>query len=224
MGTSPRLINIDPAHSRRPSKMVITKRRAELKYKPPDTRHPHPSQASVDHPGRSSTASMTWSQPSSPNCKAVATLKRSRQFRPYRPPSPEHLWTRGHSISTQSALLPTRPPSPLSRTERRWSHRCPPRHRVFTTFRVRTVHRVRVSVWRWAGLGHERAPHTPTHSQPRTVVAGSVVACNFNVVRRSPIIVEAGIYAADRLTCNDVSFRGTLSRTRARCVVLSYYV
>merc|ERR1712093_496703 len=34
--------------------------------------------------------------------------------------------------------------------------------------------------------------------------------------------------AADRLAacppCNDVSFRGTLSRTRARCVVLSYYV
>merc|ERR1712166_624432 len=51
-----RLINIDPAHSRRPSKMVITKRRAELKYKPPGTRYPHPSQASVDHPGPSNTA------------------------------------------------------------------------------------------------------------------------------------------------------------------------
>merc|ERR1739845_114538 len=56
MGTSSRLINIDPTHARRPSKMVITKRRAELKYKPPDPRYPHPSQASVDHPGPSSTA------------------------------------------------------------------------------------------------------------------------------------------------------------------------
>merc|ERR1712093_551479 len=106
MGTSSRLINIDPTHARRPSKMVITKRRAELKYKPPDPRYPHPSQASVDHPGPSSTASTTWSQSSSANCKAVATLKRSRQSRPYRPSS-EHLWTRGHSH-----LHPLSPPAP----------------------------------------------------------------------------------------------------------------
>merc|ERR1711939_754575 len=118
------LINIDPTHARRPSKMVITKRRAELKYKPPDTRYPHPSQASVDHPGSSNTASTTWSQDSSANCKAVATLERSRQFRPSRPPSPEHLWTRGHSTSTPSALLPTRPPAlrPLSLALREGGH------------------------------------------------------------------------------------------------------
>merc|ERR1712029_1138589 len=168
MGTSPRLINIDPAHSLRPSKMVITKRRAELKYKPPDTRYPHPSQASVDHPGPSNTAlrhganlqarSARQSQPSSVVVNSDPTGRHPRNISglvaTQPPPS---------LPSTQSALLPPRPPSSLSRTERRWSHRCPPRHRVFTTFRVRTAHRVRVSVWRWAGLGHERAPHTPTH-------------------------------------------------------------
>merc|ERR1711939_740776 len=102
---------LTPTHARRPSKMVITKRRAELKYKPPDPRYPHPSQASVDHPGPSSTASTTWSQPSSANCKTVATLKRSRQCHPQNTSGPV-----ATPISTHPTLLPNCPPAlrPLS--------------------------------------------------------------------------------------------------------------
>merc|ERR1711977_684170 len=128
MGTSSRLINIDPTHARRPSKMVITKRRAELKYKPPDTRYPHPSQASVDHPGPSSTALRHGS-----NLQA----RTARQSQPSSvvvnsDPTGHPRNTAGlvaTPISTHSLLLPTLsscppapscPPSSLSRTERRW--------------------------------------------------------------------------------------------------------
>merc|ERR1712029_882618 len=129
MGTSPRLINIDPAHSLRPSKMVITKRRAELKYKPPDTRYPHPSQASVDHPGPSNTAlrhganlqarTARQSQPSSVVVNSDPTGRHPRNISglvaTQPPPS---------LPSTQSALLPTRPPAlrPLSLALREGGH------------------------------------------------------------------------------------------------------